>query len=474
MMTKLGHSTKKPTRSSSYCVNLFLGLLCPGLSGCFDASQTENLDARQGELFAKSDVLWPMANNAATVPVCWTKPRLSSVYPLAALAPDVQARLVVLKKWVREIVEAEWNAKTPLEFTGWADCTGSGDAVELTPIDSATTADCGGQGQPCAVTLGKALLQKKGVFLNLFFGEEVLYSSRYQQSHPGSSYDKDDINPSPALDYRWWLPQTCFSELEHPWSTNNSQTKHRVNVEEPSVLAEFMGIYENCLKFNILHEFGHVAGFAHEQQRKDVVSGCRAELNPDVQYEADTPLGSFDVQSIMSYCRTDKSATLTTQDVEQTKIVYPASGGTSNGGGGGESGKGSAGESSGGSSAGAETGGSSGAPSRAGAANGGAANGGAANGGAANGGAPASAGTGVMMSGPLAGNAGSTGGAGASGGNAVSSTEPSPTTEGTGCAVVAAGDPARTKPSWGWVLAASAALGAVVRRRGQRERAALL
>ena len=36
----------------------------------------------------------------------------------------------------------------------------------------------------------------------------------------------------------------------------------------------------------------------------------------------DHPLGAFDPQSIMSYCRTDPSATLTDEDVTQATAVY--------------------------------------------------------------------------------------------------------------------------------------------------------
>lgn len=456
MMTKLARSNKHARRHWTY-LQLLVGLAYPGLIGCFDASTSAGLDAEQGALLAKSDVLWPMAGGTATVRVCWTEPRLSSAYPVASLAPDIGARLVVLKQWTREIVEAEWNAKTPLEFTGWEDCTGRADTLELTPIDSATTPTCAAQGQPCVTTLGRALLERKGVFLNLFFGEEVLYSSRYQQHHAGSSYQRsDDVNPDPNLDYQWWLPQACFDELQYPWTVNNSRTKHRVDIENPQIFAEFMAIYANCLKFNVLHEFGHVAGFAHEQQRKDVAAGCDAEVNPDTQYRADTPLGPFDGESIMSYCRTNQAATLSAQDIEQTKAVYRTSGGTNSGGaagtGGaaGSGGAGGSGSSEDPSRAGATTTGGSGEPSRAGAPSSGAPSF-----------AGASAGTSSTSAG--AGNNASTGGAQGSAGNTVSAA-PSASDGTTGCALAAAAAPGDAGAGWVWA-GASAVLGCAWRRR---------
>jgi hypothetical protein len=312
------------------------------VSACSGSTKDSAAEESAGALLAKSDVLWPVQNEVASVRVCWAPSKLNSTYPVAALAPNVDARLAELKQWVFDVVEAEWNAKTPLKFTGFQDCEPNETAVELTPIDSATTASCGAQGQPCAVTLGKSLLRQRGVYLNLYFGEEVLYSSRYQQKNPGALYQPSkDVNGTLKLDYRYWLPQACFDEFRYAWSTNNSLTKHAVNIEDPQVLAQFTQVYEDCLKFNVLHEFGHIAGFAHEQQRKDVAPGCNAETNPDLQYKADTPLGPFDKQSIMSYCRTDPAPALSPEDIEQTKLVYHTSagaggtlgaGGTSTGG----------------------------------------------------------------------------------------------------------------------------------------------
>lgn len=376
------------------------------VSACSGSTEGGSAKESGDALLAKSDVLWPVQNDVASVRVCWAPSKLNSSYPVAALAPNVAARLVELKQWVFDVVETEWNAKTPLKFTGFQDCVPNEAAVELTPIDSATTASCGAQGQPCAVTLGKSLLKQRGVYLNLYFGEEVLYSSRYQQQNPGASYQSSkDVNGTVKLDYRYWLPQACFDEFRYAWSTNNSLTKHAVNIDDPKVLAQFTKVYEDCLKFNVLHEFGHIAGFAHEQQRKDVAPDCKAETNPDLQYKADTPLGPFDKQSIMSYCRTDPAPTLSPEDIEQTKLVYRASAGPGGSGGGG--GMSTGGQPS--ASAGANVGGAvdSGA--------------GASTGGASNGNAGADPG-GAINSDAGASTAGAFGaGAGASSGGAVNS-----------------------------------------------------
>jgi hypothetical protein len=304
---------------------IIAGLL--GVWGC-GSSGTEGVVSGTGTLetplFARSRVLWPVVDGVATVSVCWAESQFETTYPVAALRPDLEARLPERKQWIREIIEEQWNGRTALRFTGWHDCSANSADVELTPIDTGVTASCadGNLGRPCVTALGRDLLDYGGgVFLNVYFGEEVLYSSRYQQANPGARYNENN-EPNSNREYAYWLPQACFDDFEYAWSTNNSLTEHSVDINDSAVLAEFMAIYENCLKFNALHEFGHIAGFSHEHQRSDVSSGCDAEDDQDAQYVGDTPLGPFDLQSIMSYCRTDNAATLTDQDVEMTNVVY--------------------------------------------------------------------------------------------------------------------------------------------------------
>jgi hypothetical protein len=313
------------TRQNTIVRAILAGALIGWSVGCNPAADApSDLGTRETELFARSRALWPVVAGVASVSVCWGPPQFQTTYPVAALRPDLDALLPERKRWIREVVEEQWNGRTPLRFTGWDDCSAGSTDVELTPIDSGVTSPCSGGnlGQPCVDALGRDLAETGGgVFLNVFFGEEVLYSSRYQQDNPGDQYDvRDEPNSNQA--YPYWLPQACFDEFQYAWSTNNSLTTYPVDIGEPDVLAAFMAIYQNCLKFNALHEFGHIAGFSHEQQRADVASGCDAESDPGDQYVGDAPLGPFDVESIMSYCRTDDAATLTEQDAQQATLVY--------------------------------------------------------------------------------------------------------------------------------------------------------
>ena len=311
-------------RNRSSLRTILAASLIGGSVGCDSAGHVSSgLVTLEAELLARSRALWPVVDGVAQVSVCWGQPQFQTTYPVASLRPDLEALLPERKRWVREVVEEQWNSRTPLRFTGWDDCSAGSAEIELTPIDTGVTSSCanGNLGQSCVDALGRDLADGGGIYLNVFFGEEVLYSSRYQQANPGAQYDVSD-EPNSNRAYPYWLPQACFDEFQYAWSTNNSLTRYPVDIGAPDVVADFMAIYENCLKFNALHEFGHIAGFSHEQQRADVSPGCDVERDPDIQYVGDTPLGPFDVQSIMSYCRTDDAATLTEQDAEQTNLVY--------------------------------------------------------------------------------------------------------------------------------------------------------
>src|SRR6185436_7144270 len=107
-----------------------------------------------------------------------------------------------------------------------------------------------------------------------------------------------------------------------PWSTNDDVwDTYAVDIEDPSVLARFEATYKNCLQYDVLHEFGHAAGIAHERYHPDdmakqadcyayeEVHGVTADTPSEiaVRSRGTTVLGPFDTESIMSYCRRDHS-----------------------------------------------------------------------------------------------------------------------------------------------------------------------
>ena len=313
---------------------------------CSDAPGTTVSDgaytASRQPLFVRSSVVWPVSNDEATISVCWLPIELGTDerFPVDNLAPDLSTTLPTLKAWAREVVEAQWNDLTPLNFIGWEDCDGSPVDVRIRPIGSAYRAPgcgTGSDGQSCAEALGTDLGNDEvALNLNLLFGEEVRYSSRYQQT-AGAAYQANL-----DLDY-WWLPTPCVADFWRPWTTTNPESPHLVNIDDPDAASMFEEIYRSCLQYNVLHEFGHVAGFAHEQYRQDDPQQQAAcyEYNASLmildeipsriptRYRGTTPLGPFDSESIMSYCRRDWSPTLSEQDIAMAHAAYAGEAGDS-------------------------------------------------------------------------------------------------------------------------------------------------
>jgi hypothetical protein len=287
---------------------------------CSVPQSEENTDGEvardRQELLAGSKLLWPMKDGKATVRVCFLPLDTGGLtFPLAKYAPDLAKVLPERKQWIRKGVEAEWNAKTVVQFVGWNDCTAGDDAdIRIQLITSQGTAICGHTAD--AVTKGAYCVEEIGtkdkgkrVFLNATWGDEVLYTAHYAQTVDQNTYDPNkDIPPS-------WTPAICGTQV-----TNALQFR----VSNAAIDA-FARIYEPCMQNTVVHEFGHLAGFSHEQNRKDVSPDCAkryAAATPDMPSDEDTPLGAFDQESIMSYCRAAIPPTLTAEDVAQTNAVY--------------------------------------------------------------------------------------------------------------------------------------------------------
>jgi hypothetical protein len=304
---------------------------------CAPAATREAMSESHGSLNAASSTLWSVENGVATISVCWLPPQLApDRFPVVMFGPSA-GFIEERKAWVREIAEQQWNALTPLKFVGWNDCDErSTNDVQLLPIDSLAVPSCGAAGQACVEAFG-TLLRGKIAYLNLFFGDEFLYSSRYGQSSTTETYQPSLDLATRADGSMFWLPGACLDELRQTWTTG-SDPAFRRDIFDATTLGTAVGIIKGCLQNNVLHELGHAAGFAHEQYRSDDPASRDACVeivhargttddiaNVPLENRGDRPLGTFDLESIMSYCRTDKAPTLTAEDIGMTRLAYAGS-----------------------------------------------------------------------------------------------------------------------------------------------------
>jgi hypothetical protein len=268
-------------------------------------------------LLGGSKILWPMQDGKATVRVCWLPVDMGGeTMPGGAFAVDPAKVMAERRQWVREGVEREWNGRTVMSFVGWEDC-GAGEAdVRIQPIASQGTAYCPDPavGQSCVEKIG-APVKGKRVSITMLFGDEALGSARYLQSVTKQTGDATKL-----LAKGIFAPAICGKQL-FAYSDHFAADQPVTNAD----IAAIQEVYKDCLQNQANHEFGHLAGFSHEQNRKDTSAACRSQYEaavPDAPSDEDSPLGSFEADSIMSYCRTTLAPTLTAQDVAQTNAFY--------------------------------------------------------------------------------------------------------------------------------------------------------
>jgi hypothetical protein len=277
----------------------------------------ESTDSSSSALLGGSKLLWPMQDGKATVRVCWLPLDMGGeTMPGGPFAVDPTKVIAERRQWVREGVEREWNGRTVMSFVGWEDCGSQEVDVRIQPIASQGIAHCPdpAPGASCVEKIGSPVRGKR-VFITMLFGDEALGEARYLQTVTQKTLDKTRLLPNGIF-----APAICGPQL-FAYDTHFSNKQPVTNADIDAIGA----VYKDCLQNQSNHEFGHLAGFSHEQNRKDVSSACAkqyAASTPDDPSDEDSPLGTFEEDSIMSYCRTTVAPTLTAQDVAQTNEFY--------------------------------------------------------------------------------------------------------------------------------------------------------
>ncbi|CAN5734477.1 hypothetical protein BH11MYX4_BH11MYX4_69240 [soil metagenome] len=271
----------------------------------------------ESALLGGSKLLWPMQDGKATVRVCWLPVDLGGeTLPGGTFAANLATVLPERKQWVREGVEREWNARTVVQFVGWQDCSAGEADVQIQPISTLAFTYCPTKGNAgfCVEELGSKAKGKR-VFINMLFGDEALGEARYVQTVTTKTIDRSKVLPDGVF-----LPAICAPQMSS--YVTHFTAKQPVTAAD---LASISAVYRDCLQNVSNHEFGHLAGFSHEQNRKDVTAACAAQYQasvPDDPSDEDSPLGTFEEDSIMSYCRVTLPGTITGEDAAQTNAFY--------------------------------------------------------------------------------------------------------------------------------------------------------
>ncbi len=85
---------------------------------------------------------------------------------------------------------------------------------------------------------------------------------------------------------------------------------------------------EMCIRAIAVHEFGHVLGFVHEQDRPEAPSSCNVPDARDSLGANGIELGAYDPHSIMNYCDAVwlNGGRLSPKDIAGVRKIYGTAG----------------------------------------------------------------------------------------------------------------------------------------------------
>ncbi len=228
------------------------------------------LDRKIDYAFFKDTTVWPSLN----IKVCWER----------QTSPEFN-NTKANRELVKKAVEETWEKESLVRFVGWGWCpNGSFYGLRISMTREKTM----------TYSLGTQLLKshpvhhKKGMYLN------------FKMDYPVLGFD------GKKTDY-----ERCVENGIERSDKGRNQ----------------------CLKFIAFHEFGHVLGLSHEQNRPEdgrnrfvpiAIPLCSTEDSASDNVHGNTFFTDFDPDSIMNYCRQKYfgDSTLSKMDKFAIKVYY--------------------------------------------------------------------------------------------------------------------------------------------------------
>ncbi|HYX37105.1 MAG TPA: erythromycin esterase family protein [Oligoflexus sp.] len=228
----------------------FKGIGIIAISGMLSCTAANN-DTSQVKAAVTREYLWPRQGQ---IPVCWENP-----------SPELESGWTIM----RQALEEEYNARTPIRFVDFGPCQAHSPGVRVLVSDTPNAA-------------------RPGISEPDFMG-------------PAVSGKKDALRQN--FTFQNWRKDLC-----------SDATKVRL-----------------CIRSYALHEFGHILGLQHEHQRADNICQPFGDTYRDLGDGYAVNWGTaYDPKSIMNYCMNAESLlageppSLSRGDIEILERLYGA------------------------------------------------------------------------------------------------------------------------------------------------------